>query len=231
MRVSLSAMRNSPDFFRRRRLSLLRIVRPGQCGERQGNSRPRPPTIRLTPRPRCSSRKRCSSLSSGIRICAGSGAGVGEGFLERLLKSIPTRGWSIQRHSRPTEPFRLNLNDWHRLSSSQRERELILKVLFSDTAWGAGVYLGSDLSVGEWSEAVDLGLRSFPRSPFVLQRYHKPRTVESSWVDFTKNELVEMRGRAGCVRLFRQWRWGQRSGHAGWVLATICPQTRRSSTE
>src|ERR1043166_6849723 len=81
----------------------------------------------------------------------------------------------------------LNLTDWQQLKSlSQRERDLVLKVSgFSEIAWGArGVYLGSDLPLPEWSTAVDNALRDFERSPFVLQRYHKPRVVPARWFDF-----------------------------------------------
>ena len=157
---------------------------------------------------------------------------LGEGFFERLLKSIPYT-WLVDPTPLPPHGAipELNLTDWHRLKLlSQRERELILKVSgFSDTAWGArGVYLGSDLSVSEWSEAVDLALRSFPRSPFVLQRYHKPRTVESHWFDFARNERVEMRGRVRlCPYYFVSGDADNARATLGGVLATICPADKK----
>jgi hypothetical protein len=39
------------------------------------------------------------------------------------------------------------------------------------------VHLGSDLSAEDWSGAVDAALAAWGRSPHILQRYHKPRTL------------------------------------------------------
>ncbi len=83
------------------------------------------------------------------------------------------------------------MTDWQQLKAlSQRERELILKVSgFSDKAWGArGVYLGSDLSTADWAAAVDEALGSFPTSPYVLQRYHKPRAGRGAVVRFREEQ-------------------------------------------
>ncbi|MEO6183195.1 MAG: hypothetical protein ABIP71_08895, partial [Verrucomicrobiota bacterium] len=91
-----------------------------------------------------------------------------------------------------------------------------------------GVYLGSDLSQGDWSAAVDLALNSFARSPFVLQRYHKPKIVAANWFDFEKNELVPLQGR---VRLCPYYFVGGEGDFAranlGGVLATIVPADKK----
>src|SRR5438445_7035300 len=92
----------------------------------------------------------------------------------------------------------LDLTDWQQLKAlSQRERDLILKVSgYSAEAWGSrGVYLGSDLSHQDWSAAVDKALSSFERSPYVLQRFHRPRLVQSSYFDFQTEQLTPMPGR------------------------------------
>src|SRR6185503_9816253 len=92
----------------------------------------------------------------------------------------------------------LELTDWQQLKGlSQRERELILKISgYSPEAWGArGVYLGSDLSTTDWSVAVDKAISEFPRAPYVLQRYHKTKLVESTYLDSDSGQLVPMPGR------------------------------------
>ena len=125
---------------------------------------------------------------------------LGEGFLARLKKVIPYT-WLVDPAPLPPHAAMpgLDLTDWSQLKAlSQKERDLILKVSgFSENAWGArGVYLGSDLSQSDWSAAVDAALKNFETSPSVLQRFHKPSQVDTSWFDFTKNEMVPMKGRA-----------------------------------
>jgi hypothetical protein len=157
---------------------------------------------------------------------------LGERFFETLLKLVPYT-WIVDPTPLPPHAAipELNLTNWHELKAlSQRERELILKVSgFSENAWGArGVYLGSDLSTGEWSEAVDLALKCFGRSPFVLQRYFKPKIVESNWFDFERNELIPMKGRVRlCPYYFVHGEGDSGRAHLGGVLATICPADKK----
>lgn len=157
---------------------------------------------------------------------------LGERFFERLLKLVPYT-WIIDPTPLPPQGAipELNLTSWHQLKAlSQRERELVLKISgFSEAAWGArGVFLGSDLSVGEWSEAVDQALNCFGRSPFILQRYDKPRIVEAAWFDFDRNELVPMRGRVRlCPYYFVHGEGDAARAHLGGVLATICPADKK----
>jgi len=61
-------------------------------------------------------------------------------------------------------------------------------------------YLGSDLPAADWSAAVDLALRSFGQSPFVLQRYYRPAVVPSQWYDFDRTELIDFQAACGCAR-------------------------------
>ena len=157
---------------------------------------------------------------------------LGERFLERLLRLVPYT-WMVDPTPLPPHGAipELNLTDWHQLKTlSQRDRELILKVSgFSENAWGArGVYLGSDLSMSEWTEAVDLALGSFERSPFVLQRYHKPKTVESAWYDFDKGTLAPMVGRVRlCPYYFVSGEGDSARANLAGVLATICPADKK----
>ncbi len=157
---------------------------------------------------------------------------LGESFLQRLQKVVPYT-WVMDPAPLPPQGAipELNLTDWQQLKTlSQRERELIVKVSgYSEDAWGArGVYLGSDLSQAEWSAAVDKGIVSFGRSPHVLQRYHKPRTVDAHWVDFAINRLVPMAGRVRlCPYYFVHGEGDQARAQLGGVLATICPADKK----
>jgi len=157
---------------------------------------------------------------------------LGEGFLARLKKVIPYT-WLVDPAPLPPHAAipGLELTDWAQLKAlSQKERDLILKVSgFSENAWGArGVYLGSDLSQADWSAAVDAALKNFETSPSVLQRFHKPSQVDTSWFDFAKNEVVPMKGRARlCPYYFVSGEGDSLRLTLGGVLATIVPADKK----
>ncbi len=157
---------------------------------------------------------------------------LGEGFFSRLKKLVP-RTWLVDPAPLPPQAAipELNLTDWRQLKTlSQRERELILKVSgFSEQAWGArGVFLGSDLSHADWSAAVDRAISNFETTPFVLQRFEKPKTVEAQWFDFEKKELVPMKGRARlCPYYFVSGEGDAVRAQTGGVLATIVPADKK----
>jgi hypothetical protein len=157
---------------------------------------------------------------------------LGEGFLARLKKIIPYT-WLVDPVPLPPHAAipELNLTDWQQLKTlSQKERDLILKVSgFSEHSWGArGVFLGSDLSQGDWSAAVDRAISSIETTPFVLQRFEKPRLVEAQWFDFGMNELVPMKGRARlCPYYFVSGEGDAARPQLGGVLATIVPADKK----
>lgn len=157
---------------------------------------------------------------------------LGEGFLRRLLRYVP-RSWVVD--PAPLPPHAgipgLELTDWQQLKTlSQKERTLILKPSgFSPEAWGArGVALGSDLPLAGWSAAVDRAIAEFPRTPWVLQRYHKPRRIRAEWFDFKRGETVAMDGRVRlCPYYFVQGDGPSARATLGGVLATICPADKK----
>ena len=157
---------------------------------------------------------------------------LGESFFQRLLKLMPYT-WVIDPAPLPPHAAipELNLTDWQQLKAlSQKERDLILKVSgYSEEAWGArGVYLGSDLSTTDWSVAVDKAIAAFGRSPYILQRYHKPRLVEASYFDFDSNQVVPMPGRVRlCPYYFVTGDNDAARAQLGGVLATICPADKK----
>jgi hypothetical protein len=157
---------------------------------------------------------------------------LGDGFLHRMQRLTPYT-WLVDPDPLPPHAAipELNLTDWHQLQTlSQKERELILKVSgFSDHAWGArGVYLGSDLSHADWSAAVEKAVTGFRSSPFVLQRYHKPELVDSSWFNFEREEIVPMKGRVRlCPYYFVSGDAEAARANLGGILATICPADKK----
>jgi hypothetical protein len=158
---------------------------------------------------------------------------LGESFLNRLLRIVPYT-WIVDPTPLPPHGAipELNLTDWNQLKAlSQRERDLILKVSgYSEKAWGArGVHLGSDLSIADWSAAVDQALLRFERSPHVLQRYYHTRIVESSYFDLERRELRQMRGRVRlCPYYFVRGGEGDAArAELSGVLATICPADKK----
>jgi hypothetical protein len=157
---------------------------------------------------------------------------LGESFFQRMLRLTPYT-WIVDPSPLPPHAAlpELNLTDWQQLKLlSQKERDLILKISgFSPHAWGArGVYLGSDLSHADWSAAVDKAIAEFTSSPYVLQRYRHSRLVEAQWFDFTRKEVVPMKGRARlCPYYFVAGDGDAARAQLGGVLATICPPDKK----
>lgn len=157
---------------------------------------------------------------------------LGEGFLRRMKQWTPY-SWVVDPTPWPPQAAvpQLDLTDWQQLKSlSQKERELILKISgFSDKAWGSrGLVLGSDVSQSEWSRAVDEALASFATHPYVLQRYHKPRTMPARWFDFEQEQAVEFAGRVRlCPYYFVSGEGDAGRARLSGVLATICPADKK----
>ena len=157
---------------------------------------------------------------------------LGDSFFKRLQSLVPYT-WLVDPTPLPPNAAipELNLTDWQQLKTlSQRERDLILKVSgFSPEAWGArGVYLGSDLSLPDWSSAVDKAIDGAHVSPFVLQRYHKPSLVQSEYFDFDTQRVTPMPGRVRlCPYYFVAGEGDAARAELGGVLATICPADKK----
>ena len=157
---------------------------------------------------------------------------LGGGFLKTLLRHVPYT-WMVDPTPLPPQGAipKLGLTNWHQLKNlSQKDRHLILKVSgFSEQAWGArGVFLGSDLSSQDWGQVVDTAIRSFGRQNYILQDYHKPRTVDASYFDFDNDKLVPMKGRVRlCPYYFVQGEGDQARAQLGGVMATICPADKK----
>jgi hypothetical protein len=157
---------------------------------------------------------------------------LGAAFFDRLRRLVPDT-WILDPAPLPPHAAipGLELTDWRQLKTlSQKERELILKISgYSPLAWGArGVYLGSDLPASDWGAAVDKALSGFQESPHILQRYEKPKTVDTRWVDFEENRLEPMSGRVRlCPYYFVSGDMEEARAQLGGVLATICPANKK----
>jgi hypothetical protein len=157
---------------------------------------------------------------------------LGEGFYLRLLKIVP-RSWLLDPEPLPPHAAYpgLEITEWSQLKSlSQRERALVLKISgFSPEAWGSrGVHLGSDLSAGEWGAAVDRALASWPKSPYILQRYHKPRLLQAEAMDLATGEVSAQAVRARlCPYYFVSGDGDQARPRLGGVLATLNPADKK----
>lgn len=151
---------------------------------------------------------------------------LGEKHFESLQKVIP-RTWLMDPAPLPTTAVYpgLEIQSWAELKKfSQRERELVLKISgFSELAWGArSVKVGQDLSLEDWSRAIDEALEDWSRSPWILQRFHHSRLVEMDYGGDGK--MVRMRGR---VRLCPYYFCAARETNLGGVLATVCPDDKK----
>jgi hypothetical protein len=157
---------------------------------------------------------------------------LGTTFYERLLNLVPYT-WILDPSPLPPHAAipHLHIADWSELKSlSQKDRHLILKISgFSSEAWGArGVYLGSDLSAQDWSTAVSRALESFHQSPWILQRYEKPRRVPLEWLDPQSGEVRHEPGRTRLCPYFFVTGTGDSQGTTlGGVLATTCPADKK----
>ena len=154
---------------------------------------------------------------------------LGGKFFRELEKVIP-RTWLVNPAPLPAHGAipGLDITDWRQLAEfSQKERQLILKISgFNERAWGArSVRLGSDLPQTEWAAAVEEALNCFEQTPWILQRFEKPRRVRHEWFDFEKKEVTPMDGRVRlCPYYFLH---GGNDVKLGGVLATVCPADKK----
>ncbi len=119
------------------------------------------------------------------------------------------------------------LNDWSQLVPlGKSEREFVVKPSgFSELAWGSrGVKVANDLTKDEWQAALDDALRSYPKTPYVLQRFHKGKRVSVPYFDRKSDDIRHLDGR---VRLCPYYYVVGKDVRLGGVLATIAPADKR----
>ncbi|MBT5321607.1 MAG: hypothetical protein HOL43_04490, partial [Verrucomicrobiales bacterium] len=154
---------------------------------------------------------------------------LGGKFMRQLEKVIP-QTWLVDPTPLPPHAAvpGLDITDWRQLAElSQKDRQLVLKLSgFNERAWGArSVRLGNDLSQVDWAAAVSEAIAGFGDSPWILQRFEKPRRVHHEWFDFESGEARTMPGRVRlCPYYFIH---GEDEVKLGGVLATVCPADKK----
>ena len=149
--------------------------------------------------------------------------------MEQLEAVIP-QTWLVNPDPMPPHAAvpGLNLTDWRQLSElSQKGRQLVLKLSgYNERAWGArSVRIGSDLSLADWTNAVEKAIAGFGKSPWILQRFEKPKRVEHEWFDFESGKAKSMPGRVRlCPYYFVH---SEDKVRLSGVLATICPADKK----
>ena len=119
------------------------------------------------------------------------------------------------------------VTNWSDLATAtQKQRHFVLKPSgFSELAWGSrGVSVGHDLSQHEWAAAIEEALRTFPRTPYVLQEFHKGRQYHVDYFDPHSGDIRSMAGRARLSPYY--FVTGETAELAG-ILATICPADKK----
>jgi hypothetical protein len=117
--------------------------------------------------------------------------------------------------------------NWRDLATAtQKERHFVIKPSgFSALAWGSrGVSVGHDMPQSEWATAIDKALDSFPRTPYILQEFHKGRQYDLDYFDPVTGEMNRMSGRARLSPYY--FVSGEKTELAG-ILATICPADKK----
>lgn len=155
---------------------------------------------------------------------------LGEEHFQLLRRCIP-QGWVIDPS--PQAPFAvlpgLNIHTWEEMKHfGHKARELVLKISgFSEKGWGSrGVFIGHDLPQSAWAKAIDEALASYPRNPFLLQRFYAGRVVQHpTWNDDTEESTMM----ASRVRLCPYYfiPAGTDDTQLGGVLATVCPSDKK----
>jgi hypothetical protein len=158
---------------------------------------------------------------------------LGADAFARLSKIFP-QTWILDPRPLPPQAAIAGLNvdgrplqAWNQLYGlSKSERQFVVKPSgFSELAWGSrGVHVANNLTRDEWMAVIDGGLSVFEKTPHILQRFHKGRRVQVSYLDADSGDMRPMDGRVRlCPYYFVA---GEQATMAG-VLATIAPADKR----
>jgi hypothetical protein len=158
---------------------------------------------------------------------------LGPETLGRLMKIFP-QTWILDPRPLPPQAAIAGLivdgrplQAWNQLYAlSKSERQFVVKPSgFSELAWGSrGVHVANDLTRDEWMAVIDGGLSMFEKTPHVLQRFHKGRRVQVSYLDAASGDIRPMDGR---VRLCPYYFVAGDEARLSGVLATIAPADKR----
>ena len=148
-----------------------------------------------------------------------------------LLSQCIPQGWVVDPTPLPPYAERpgLNVHSWEEVKRfGSKARELVLKISgFSEKGWGSrGVFIGHDLSQEDWTRALDEALTSYPRNPYVLQRFHRGRVVHHSSWDDRAGIVTDMQARVRLCPYYFVPSGTEKTQLSG-VLATVCPADKK----
>jgi len=190
--------------------------------------------VKLTPPPKAHLEEKASfALFHHPGLRALWRAELGAAVDERLLGIFP-RTWIVDPRPLPPQAAIVDLyangtpvHEWSQLENlGKSERDYVIKPSgFSPLAWGSkGVKVANDLTREEWRGAIQGALASFPKTPNILQRFHKGRRVRVPFVGASDNAIHEMDGR---VRLCPYYFVVGDRTRLGGILATVAPADKR----
>jgi hypothetical protein len=190
--------------------------------------------VKMTPPPKAHMEEKASfALFHHPGLRAYWRAELGEAVDERLLGIFP-RTWIVDPRPVPWQSTIADLSangvpvhDWSQLEDlGKSERDYVLKPSgFSELAWGSrGVKVANDLTKDAWRDALREAQRSFEKTPYILQRFHKGRRVRVPFLSTSSGEIKEMDGR---VRLCPYYFVIGDETRLGGILATVAPADKR----
>ena len=160
-------------------------------------------------------------------------AELGEAY-DRLRTIFP-QTWVLDPRPLPPQAAVVGLNAgdaplqaWRQLVPlGKRERDFVVKPSgFSELAWGSrGVKVANDLAKEDWQATLDDALAAYPKTPYILQRFHKGKRVRVPYYDRKTDAIAILEGRVRlCPYYFVV---GEKDVKLGGILATIAPADKR----
>jgi hypothetical protein len=158
----------------------------------------------------------------------------GKAIYQRLAAIFP-KTWVLDPRPLPPqaviaglEAQGLPVSDWRTLIElGKSERDYVVKPSgFSELAWGSrGVKIANDLTKEEWTAAIEEGLASFDRTPYILQRFHKGKRIRMPYLDRASDEIKTFDARVRlCPYYFVV---AEDTVQLGGILATVAPADKR----
>jgi len=190
--------------------------------------------VRITPPPKAPLEEKLSfALFHHPLLRALWRAELGETIDERLLGIFP-QTWIVDPTPVPVQAAIIGLTAngvpvqrWTQLEElGKSERDYVLKPSgFSELAWGSrGVKVANDLTREAWHAAIRAATESYPKTPYILQRFHKGKRVQVPFLSTSSGEIKTMDGR---VRLCPYYFVTGERTRLGGVLATVAPADKR----
>jgi hypothetical protein len=158
---------------------------------------------------------------------------LGDDVFARLTSIFPYT-WVIDPRPLPPHGAIMGLtaggqpvSDWLELEAlGKSERDYVVKPSgFSELAWGSrGVRVANDLTKEQWRDALTSAIAMYPKTPHILQRFHKGRRVTVDYYDRNADTVKTMDGR---VRLCPYYFVVGDQTQLGGILATVAPADKR----